>query len=113
MLIKVKSIKYNKAYNKLKNRNFWMITGIFYAIFVILNLFMGFMLWLLTRGKRNPNRGLKIHTCLSIAGWTCFMPGLLAMIFGFLIPAAQQIAFIMLIGLRTMWLAMRQLNPKY
>lgn len=104
---------YNKAYSKLKNRNFWMITGIFYAIFVILNLFMGFMLWLLTRGKRNPNRGLKIHTCLSIAGWTCFMPGLLAMIFGFLIPAAQQIAFIMLIGLRTMWLAMRQLNPKY
>ena len=104
---------YNKAYNKLKNRNFWMITGIFYAIFVVLNLFMGLMLWLLTRGKRNPNRGLKLHTCLSIAGWTCFMPGLLALILGFLIPAAQQIAFIMLIGLRTMWLAMRQLNPKY
>lgn len=104
---------YNKAYNKLKNRNFWMITGIFYAIFVVLNLFMGLMLWLLTRGKRNPNRGLKMHTCLSIAGWTCFMPGLLALILGFLIPAAQQIAFIMLIGLRTMWLAMRQLNPKY
>ena len=104
---------YNKAYQTLKNRNFWMLSGIFYGIFVALNLFMGLMLWLLTRGKRNPNRGLKIYTCLEIAGWTCFMPGLLALIFGFLIPAAQQILFIMLIGLRTMWLAMRQLNPKY
>ena len=104
---------YNKAYNKLKSRNFWMLTGIFYAIFVILNAFMGLMIWLLTRGKRNPNRGLKLRTCLSISGWICFMPGLLALIFGFLIPSAQQILFIMLIGLRTMWLAMKQLNPKY
>lgn len=104
---------FNNAYANLKTRNFWMLTGIFYGIFIILNLFMGFMLWLLTRGKRNPNRGLKVLTCLKIAGWICFLPGLLAMIFGFMIPAAQQILFIMLIGLRTMWLAMKQLNPKY
>lgn len=104
---------YNKAFSSLRHRNFWMLTGIFYGIFVALNLFMGLMLWLLTRGKRNPNRGLRIDTCLRIAGWICFLPGLLALAFGFLIPAAQQILFIMLIGLRTMWLAMRQLNPKY
>lgn len=106
-------VAYNKAFGDQKLRNFWMLSGVFYAIYVGLTLFMGLMMWLLTRGKRNPNRGLKVYTCLAIAGWICVTPALLAMILGFIIPAAQQVAFIILIGIRTMWLSMRQLNPKY
>ncbi|MCR5505425.1 MAG: hypothetical protein K6F07_00295 [Bacilli bacterium] len=104
---------YNKAYAQQKVTNFWFLSGIFYAIFFGLNAFMGLMLWLLCRGKNNPNRGLNILTCEGIAGWICVSPGLIAMVLGFIMPAAQQVAFIILIGLRAMWLAMRSLNPKY
>ena len=103
----------NKAYDNQKVKTFWAVSGIFYGIFFGLNIFMGLMMFLLTRGKNNPNRGLRFDTCEWIAGWTCMAPGLLAMIVGFIFPAAQQIAFIVLIGLRTMWLSMRQLNPRY
>ena len=104
---------FNKGFDNQKTRNFWTMSGIFYGIHVGLVLFMGFMLWLLTRGKQNPNRGLKVYTCFWIAAWTCIAPALLAMIAGFVLTIAQQVAFIALMGLRTMWLAMRQLNPRY
>ena len=104
---------FDKAYADQKVISFWAVSGIFYGIFLLLNVFMGFMMWLLTRGKMNPNRGLKVYTCWWIAGWICVAPGLLAMIVGFIYAPAQQVAFIVLIGLRTMWLSMRQLNPKY
>ena len=104
---------YNTSFAQQKITNFWSLSGIFYGIFFGLNAFMGFMLWLLCRGKNNPNRGLKIFTCEAIAGWICVAPGILAMIAGFIFAAAQQVAFIILIGLRAMWLAMRQLNPRY
>lgn len=103
----------NKAYENQKVITFWTVSGIFYGIFFGLTVFMGLMMFLLTRGKNNPNRGLRFDTCEWIAGWICVAPAILAMIVGFIFTAAQQIAFIVLIGLRTMWLAMRQLNPKY
>ncbi len=104
---------YDKCFTNQKIRNFWMMSGLFYGIHLVLVIFMGFMLWLLSRGKNNPNRGLKVYTCFWIAGWICVAPAILAMILGFIFSIAQQVAFIALIGLRTMWLAMRQLNPKY
>ena len=103
----------NKAYENQKVVTFWSVSGIFFGIFFGLTVFMGLMMFLLTRGKNNPNRGLRFDTCEWIAGWIVLAPGLLAMIVGFIFAAAQQVAFIVLIGLRTMWLAMRQLNPKY
>ncbi len=103
----------NKAYENQKVMTFWAVSGIFYGIFFGLTIFMGLMMFLLTRGKNNPNRGLRFDTCEWIAGWICVSPALLAMIVGFIFTAAQQIAFIVLIGLRTMWLSMRQLNPRY
>ena len=103
----------NKAYENQKVITFWSVSGIFYGIFFGLTFFMGLMMFLLTRGKNNPNRGLRFDTCEWIAGWIVLAPALLAMIVGFIFAAAQQVAFIILIGLRTMWLAMRQLNPKY
>ena len=104
---------FNKGFANQKVRNFWAMSGLFYGIHLVLVIFMGFMMWLLTRGKNNPNRGLKVYTCFWIAGWCCVAPAILAMILGFIFTIAQQIAFIALLGLRVMWLAMRQLNPKY
>lgn len=105
-------VVFNKGFENQKIRNFWSMSGLFYGIHLVLVAFMGFMMWLLTRGKNNPNRGLKVYTCFWIAGWCCVAPAILAMILGFIFSIAQQIAFIALLGLRIMWLAMRQLNPQ-
>ena len=72
---------------------------------------MGLLMFLLTRGKNNPNRGLTFWITCKISAWIDFTPGLLAMILGFIWPAAAGLGYIVLIGLRTMWLSMRQLNP--
>ena len=101
----------NDAYRNQKRKTFWFQSGLYYGIYLVLGLFMGLMMWLLTRGKRNPNRNLTIFVGFKISWWIDFTPGLLAMILGFIWAQAAGLAYIVLIGLRTMWLSMRSLNP--
>lgn len=103
---------YNVAYTTQKQINFWFSSGLYYAIYLVLGLFMGLMIFLLTRGKHNPNRGLKLGTCMNISWWIDLTPGLLAMVLGFMFSQAAGIGYIVLLGMRTMWLSMRQLNPQ-
>ena len=101
----------NDAYLNQKTRTFWFNSGLYWGIYLALGVFMGFMLWLLTRGKNNPNRNLTVWIGIKISWWICFTPAVLAMVLGFIWAQAAGLAYIVLIGLRTMWLAMRQLNP--
>lgn len=101
----------NDAYKNQKTYTFWFQSGLYYGIYLALGVFMGLMLWLLTRGKNNPNRNLTIWVGVKISWWIDFTPGLLAMILGFVWSAAAGLAYIVLMGLRTMWLSMRSLNP--
>lgn len=102
---------FNRSYLDQKLSNFWTTSGMYWGICVGLGIFMGFMMWLLTRGKRNPNRGLNIWVTIKISWWIDTAPGILGMVLGFIWPAAAGIGYIALMGLRTMWLSMRQLNP--
>ena len=101
----------NESYLDQKLKNFWFNSGLYWGIYIVLGFFMGLMMWLLTRGKTNPNRNLTIWVGFKISWWICFTPGLLAMAVGFFWSQAAGLAYIVLIGLRTMWLSMRQLNP--
>ena len=101
----------NDAYKNQKTYTFWFQSGLYYGIYLALGIFMGFMLWVLTRGKNNPNRNLTVWVGIKISWWIDLTPGLLAMILGFVWSAAAGLAYIVLIGLRTMWLSMRSLNP--
>ena len=103
---------YNESYENAKTRTFWMYCGIFYGVYVVLVFFMGLMLFLLSRGKNNPMNYLTYVTCVKIAAWATFAPGLLAMIFGFLLANYATMFFIILYGLRIMWLSMRTLRPQ-
>ena len=101
----------NDAYKNQKNYTFWFQSGLYYGIYLALGVFMGLMLWVLTRGKNNPNRNLTFWIGVKISWWIDLTPGILAMILGFVWSAAAGLAYIVLIGLRTMWLSMRSLNP--
>ena len=101
----------NNAYKEQKNYTFWFQSGLYYGIYIALGIFMGLMLFVLTRGRNNPNRNLNLWVGIKISWWIDFTPGLLAMILGFVWSAAAGLAYIVLMGLRTMWLSMRSLNP--
>ena len=102
---------YNESYLDIKSKSLINSTFIYWGIYLGLTLFLGFLIFLLTRGKRNFNNYLKWYQCLSIAGWASFSPGVLAMILGFMLTSYAIMFYILLMGVRIMWLSMKQLSP--
>lgn len=100
-------------YLTAKSNSLTTSTLVFLGIYILLSFFMGLMLFLLTRGKKNPFRYLSFFTCQRINAWSSFCPALLSLILGFIIPNYAVMFFIALLGLRTMWLSMKQLRPQY
>ena len=87
-----------------------LIYGGVYAGIIII---MGFMLWLLTRGKSNPFNYLTYWTNTKISCWASLAPSILGMIGGFIFAQYAGFVFIIFEGLRMMWLAMKNLRPAY
>jgi len=85
--------------------------GVTSAITVGITLIMGFMVWILTRGKNNPYRLFTVWQCFSTAFWASFTPALLSVGLGFLIKNFAQMIFPLLMGVRVMWLTMKSLRP--
>ena len=104
-------VVFNKGYLNQKTKTFWFNSGLYYGIYLLLGFFMGLLMWLLTRGKNNPNRNLTLWIGFKISMWITVSPAVLAMAVGFFFSPAAGIGYIALIGIRTMWLSMRQLNP--
>ena len=104
---------FNKSFISQKRYNTWVTTAMFFGIYFGLVVLMGLLLFLLTRGKNNVFNYLKFMDTEKMAWWSALAPGILAMIVGFIFSNFAQMAFIVLLGLRTMWMAMRQLRPQY
>ena len=103
---------FNDAYVNQRIKTFWINSGMYYGIYLLLGVFMGLMIFLLTRGKANPNRGLTFWITTKISWIACVAPAILGMIVGFFWAAAAGLGFIVLFGLRIMWLSMRALSPQ-
>lgn len=103
---------FNDSYINQRVKTFWMNSGLYYGIYLVLGVFMGLMIFLLTRGKANPNRGLTFWITTKISWIACVAPAILAMIAGFFWSMAAGLGFIVLFGLRIMWLSMRSLSPQ-
>ena len=104
---------YNKAYLSQKTYNTWMTSLLFWGIYVGLVFVLGLLVFLLTRGKNNMFNYLTFMDTQKITWWASLSPALLAMIFGFIFTNFAQMMFIVLIGMRVMWISMKQLRPQY
>ena len=104
---------FNETYLNQKNKAKWQTTLIYLGVYAGLMVFLGLMIFLLTRGRNNPFRSLNFWICQKIAYFLGFTPAVLALILGFIFSAniIGQMAFIMLVSLRVMWASMRQLRP--
>ena len=104
---------YNKVFITQKNYNTLMSSLLFLGIYFALAIVMGLLVFLLTRGKNNMFNYLKFMDCQKIVAWATLSPAILAMIVGFIFANFAQMAFIILMGLRIMWISMKQLRPQY
>lgn len=100
------------AHNTVRITSGWTQTGITVAIFAGLTLFMGLMIFLMTRGKNNPFRIYTFWESQAIGYWASFTPALLAMIMSFILPQWSLMFYIFLFGMRIMWLSMKNLRPQ-
>ena len=89
-----------------------MLAGINAGITIIMTL----VLFLMSRGKQNPNSLLKFQEVMGITFFASLTPALLSMIIGFLMGGSFQtvcMLYIMTFGFRCMWLSMKYLRPQY
>ncbi|MCQ2792079.1 MAG: hypothetical protein MJ208_00990 [Bacilli bacterium] len=100
---------FDKVFINPRFRNTWRSTGIILGVDAGIVILMGFLVWLLTRGKNNPFRIYTIWDSQKIAYYASFTPGLIAL-FGFLMQNMAMMLFILGVGVRVMWLSMRTLR---
>ena len=101
----------DRSYETLKIQNTWITVGIYTGIFFGLNLIMGLIMWLLTRGKNNPNNYFSLWLTMKIQARLGLAPAILTAIAGIFLLSMLPVIYIMLIGLRVMWISMKELRP--
>ena len=100
-----------KLYNQTRLKAAGMQLLILTAVNVGIIAIMGFMVWVLTRGKNNPYRIFTVWEAYKIVFWAALSPAILTSGLGFLIKAFASTVFPLLIGVRIMWLSMKSLRP--
>lgn len=103
---------YDQSYINSRAYQTWSISGIMLAINAALTLMMGLLVFILTRGKNNPFRIYTFWESQKIAYWASLSPAVIAMIVGFISSTYGMMAFIMLMGIRIMWMSMKTLRPQ-
>ena len=102
-----------ETYFTQKTKTKWTNVGIYFGIYVGVVLFLGLMVFILTRGKRNPYNFLNIWECQKISWWAAASPAIIGSLLSLIFSgnAIGQMAFILVVSLRVMWLSMKQLRP--
>lgn len=98
-------------YNQTRVKAALMQLAIISAVNAGIVLIMGFMLWILTRGKNNPYRLFTVWEAFKMAFWASISPALITVALGFLITNFAATMFPLLVGVRIMWMSMKSLRP--
>ena len=101
----------NDGYNSTKVKRAWSMTGIVAGIDAGGIILMGLLLFLLTRGKRNPYRIFTFWQTQKMSYTASFTPAILGMILGFIMSQFASFSFLIVFAFRIMWMSMRTLSP--
>ncbi|MGA0097549.1 MAG: hypothetical protein ACO3H6_03135 [Bacilli bacterium] len=86
-------------------------SGLTLVVNALMAFLMSVVIFIMTRGKTNPNRHFKFGETMKIGAWSLFSPALLTIVAGALFPEFAGTAFVLFVGLRLMWLSSRYLRP--
>lgn len=101
------------TYKNLKTKNVLIQSGIVLGIDGGLTLLLGLIVFLMTRGKNNPNRVIKWYQCFLIVFYASLCPGLISLILGFMISNMAMMLYVVTFGVRVMWMTVKSLRPAY
>ena len=101
----------NVGFEDTKNGLAFQNAGIFLAIDAGIILLFGLLLFLMTRGKKNPFRIYTFWETVKMSCYASFTPGLLSLIFGFWLTSYATLIFMFTFGMRIMWMTMKSLRP--
>ena len=101
----------NKSYLASKAKTTAVTCLFSLAVFAGLSLIMGFLMWVMTRGKNNPNNYFSLWLCLKLEARLALAPALITLLLGFLLVSYAQMIFILTLGMRVMWISMKELRP--
>ena len=101
----------DQIYIDVKNQQGLITLGIYSAINTGVILLMGFVIWLMCRGKSNPNRSLKIWHGWRIGAFQALTPAVLALVIGFIMSQFAAMGFVLVYSFRVMFLSMKHLRP--
>ena len=101
----------NATFETAKINSAWSFTGIMAGIDLGLVVLFGLILFVMTRGKKNPFRIINLWETIKMAGMASFTPAILAMIVGFWMPQYAYLFFMFIYGMRMMWMSMKSLRP--
>lgn len=101
---------YNTGHYTSKWNTFWGVSGVTFAVYLVLELLLGFVVWLTTRGKKNPMRFITFLDSVKMVAWLSFTPGVLALL-GFLMPQLTPVVFVLFLTFRVMFFSFRSLKP--
>lgn len=106
------SIFFDDGYQSVKIASFWLQSALYAGIDLLIVFFMGLMIFIVTRGKKNPFR-TEYHFFDSIkaACVASLAPGIITLAVGFLLPQYASMIFMLLIGMRVMWMTSKNLTP--
>lgn len=102
---------YDNGYSEIKDTLLWTTSGIMLGVDAIIGIFMMLMIFILTRGKNNPNHTFTVLDAFKIGAWAMLSPALISLLLGFLFTSYASMIFVMTIGLRVMWMSMKSLRP--
>lgn len=101
----------NNTYKNNKIKSAWIQVGITTGVNAGITIILSLVVFLMTRGKNNPNRVIKWYQCFLICFYAALCPGLLTLIFGFLLSGMEIMLYVLTFGVRVMWMSVRNLRP--
>jgi hypothetical protein len=101
----------DNVYRDTRTNSILVSTGLILIVNSITILLMGLIFFLMTRGKSNPNRTMKLYQAYNLAFRSSLSPAIISLALGFLFSGYAIMVFIVCYGFRAMYLSMRQLKP--
>jgi hypothetical protein len=102
---------FDQSFSFTKTQLLFVQTGLTFVVNSIMALLMSVVIFIMTRGKNNPNKHFRFSSTMKIGAWSLLSPAILTLVAGALFPEFAGTAFVLFVGLRLMWLSSRYLRP--
>lgn len=101
------SVFFDKAYEPIKVSKTWLSTGVMVGISAVVTVFVGLLLFVMTRGKSNVIRDTSFLQALGMGIYLAPTCALISSLLSLVMASMASMGFLLCIGVRAMFLMMK------